>query len=103
MNHYACGAVGDFLYRRVLGIEPMEGGYRKFRVQPLLGGGITWAKGHTQTAYGKIEVSWYIEDDQFIIHVNVPVSAECELIMPSRKTFSLLSGEHSFRELLIMN
>jgi len=103
MNHYAYGAVGDFLYRRVLGIEPIEGGYRKFRVQPLLGGGITWAKGHTQTAYGTIAVHWQIEDEMFTIHVDVPVSSKCELVMPSGKTFSLLSGEHSFRELLIMN
>ncbi len=98
MNHYAYGAVGDFLYRRVLGLEPTEGGYRKFRVQPLLGGGITWAKGHTQTAYGTITVHWQIEDGQFMIHVDVPVSSKCELVMPSGAVVALTSGSHIYKE-----
>ena len=100
MNHYAYGAVGDFLYRRILGMEAIAGGYRKFRVKPLLGGGITWAKGHTQTAYGKIEVSWYVEEDQFTINVTVPVSAECELVMPSGKKHRITSGQYHYSEKL---
>ena len=40
-NHYASGAVGAFLYRRVLGVEPTEAGYRKFKFAPVVGGGIT--------------------------------------------------------------
>src|SRR5690606_337997 len=43
-NHYAAGAVGDWLYRRVAGLEPIEGGYRRFRVAPLIGGGLTSAE-----------------------------------------------------------
>lgn len=31
-NHYAYGAVGDFLYSRILGIEPVEAGYQRFRI-----------------------------------------------------------------------
>ena len=100
MNHYAYGAVGDFLYRRILGIEATVGGYRKFRVQPLLGGGITWAKGHTKGAYGEIRVHWYVEDGMFTIHVEVPVSTACDLIMPSGKQYCLTSGQHRYSERL---
>lgn len=94
MNHYAYGAVGDFLYRRVLGLEPTEGGYRRFRVRPLPGGGLTWAKGHTQTPYGGISVYWRIADRTFEIDVDVPVSTECTLVLPSGKTVTLKSGIH---------
>ena len=100
MNHYAYGAVGDFLYRRILGLEAAEGGYSKFRVKPLLGGGITWAKGHTNTAYGEIAVSWYVEENQFTIYVTVPVSAECELVMPSGKKHRITSGQYHYTEKL---
>lgn len=100
MNHYAYGAVGDFLYRRILGMEAIAGGYRKFRVKPLVGGGIAWAKGHTHTAYGKIEVGWYVEKDQFHIHVTVPVSTECELVIPSGKKHRITSGQHHYVEKL---
>ena len=43
-NHYAAGAVGDWMYRRIAGLEPTSGGYRTFRVAPLVGGGLTSAR-----------------------------------------------------------
>lgn len=67
-NHYASGAVGDFLYRRIAGIEATEGGYRSFRIQPLTGGNLKWAKGSVNTAYGTVSSEWKIEDGMFTIH-----------------------------------
>ena len=98
MNHYAYGAVGDFLYRRVLGLEPTEGGYRHFRVKPVPGGGLRWAEGFTGTPYGKIQVRWEIQDGVFSVTVNVPVSATCQLVLPSGKEFELRSGVHHINE-----
>lgn len=100
MNHYAYGAVGDFLYRRVLGLEPLEGGCRYFRVKPVLGGGLSWAEGFTGTPYGKIQVRWDIQNGIISVTVNVPVSTTCQLVLPSGKTFELQSGVHSIHELL---
>lgn len=98
MNHYAYGAVGDFLYRRVLGLEPTEGGYRHFRVKPVPGGGLRWAEGFTGTPYGKIQMRWEIQDGVFSVTVNVPVSATCQLVLPSGKEFELRSGVHHINE-----
>lgn len=100
MNHYAYGAVGDFLYRRVLGLEPLEGGYRSFRVKPLLGGGLTWAKGSLKTPYGMAAVHWEINNNDFIVRVEVPTSTKCELVLPSGKTMMLESGTHRYTERL---
>lgn len=100
MNHYAYGAVGDFLYRRVLGPEPLEGGYRSFRVKPILGGGITWAKGSVKTSFGKASVRREIQDTMFTIRVEVPVSTNCELMMPSGTRIQLGSGTHRYTERL---
>lgn len=98
MNHYAYGAVGDFLYRRVLGLEPLEGGYRSFRVKPIPGGGLTWAKGCVKTPFGKASVHWEIQDNLFSIRVEVPVSTNCELTMPSGNRMQLESGTHTICE-----
>lgn len=95
-NHYANGAVGDWLYRRVAGIEPTSGGYKTFRVAPLLGGGLSSAKGSTRTPYGTIVSDWHIENDTFHIGVRVPVSCECELSLPSGEEHHLSSGAYSF-------
>ncbi|GAA5202733.1 hypothetical protein GCM10025773_29020 [Microbacterium jejuense] len=53
LNHYAAGAVGDWLYERVASIQPTSGGYRTFRVEPLVGGGLTSAEGVVETPYGR--------------------------------------------------
>ena len=98
MNHYAYGAVGDFLYRRVLGLEPTDGGYRRFRVKPLPGGELTWAQGGTKTPYGQIWVRWEIRNGTFSVTVNVPVSTTCQLVLPSGKEFELHSGVHHINE-----
>ena len=93
-NHYAAGAVGDWLYRRLAGIEPIEGGYRRFRVAPVLGGRITHASASVETPYGTAGVRWSIRADTFAITVDVPVSTSCELTLPSGERQVLTSGRH---------
>lgn len=95
-NHYASGAVGDFLYRRIAGIEALEGGYRRFRIAPVMGGGLSWAKGSVMTAYGQIESSWRYENGSFSIDVAVPVGTVCELALPDGEKKELESGRYSF-------
>ena len=93
-NHYASGAVGDFLYRRVAGIEAIEPGYKTFAVKPLVGGGLTWAKGRVNTPYGLASVSWAVEEGWFMVQVRVPVGATCHLTLPNGTTQTLGSGNH---------
>lgn len=95
MNHYAYGAVGDFLYRRVLGLEPTEGGYRHFRVKPVPGGGITWAQGSVRTPYGEISLRWEQTKDDFRVTLDIPVSTTCTLTLPDGETIEQLSGHHT--------
>lgn len=97
-NHYASGAVGDFLYKRVAGIEMIEPGYKKFQVKPVLGGTITHASASTVTPYGKASVSWKLDDGKFSIEVDVPVNTTCDVILPSGKTNTVSSGHHTFAE-----
>jgi len=95
-NHYASGAVGDFLYKRIIGIEALEGGYKSFKIEPLVGGGLTWAKGSIRTPYGKITSEWKCEDNRFYIFVEVPVGTVCNLIMPNGDKKNLGSGSYTF-------
>ena len=95
-NHYAYGAVGDWLYRRMAGIEPTSGGYRTFRVAPVPGGGITHARGSVKTPYGTVKAEWRLEGRNFTIRVEVPVSTACTLVMPNGERCELSSGRHEF-------
>jgi alpha-L-rhamnosidase len=93
-NHYASGAVGDFLYRRVAGIEPLEAGYKRFAVKPLVGGGLTSACGRLNTPYGEIVSSWEILEDDFRLEVKVPVGSSCKVTLPDGAESELASGQY---------
>ncbi len=95
-NHYAAGAVGDWLYRRVAGIEAVEGGYRRFRIAPLLGGGLSHAEGGITTPYGLVSSAWHLKGDEFRLTVQVPVSTSCEILLPDGTSETRGSGTHEF-------
>lgn len=97
-NHYANGAVGDFLYRRIAGIDPTSGGYKTFRVSPIVGGGIISAEAGTVTPYGKVSAAWRIDGGEFALTISVPVSTSCTVKMPSGKTMIYESGSYTLRE-----
>lgn len=95
-NHYAAGAVGDWMYRRIAGIEPREGGYRRFRVRPLPGGGLSWARASVRTPYGTASSSWTLDGGRFALRVEVPVSTRCEVELPDGTRHELGSGVYEF-------
>lgn len=92
-NHYASGAVGDFFYKRILGIEAVKAGYEVFQVAPVLGGDLHEAKGSVNTPYGRIQVSWK-RKESFSIHVEVPRGTKCELILPTGEKEELFYGSY---------
>lgn len=93
-NHYASGAVGDFLYRRILGIEPLEPGYKRFKISPLYTDSITYAKGSVGTPYGDIKVSWEDKEDGRRMKISVPACTKAEVTLKNGEIRVLESGEH---------
>ena len=95
-NHYASGAVGDFLYRRILGIEPKEAGYRTFTVSPLSGSGLTEAEGTVDTPYGPIHCKWTLKKEGAMsVDLKVPVGTRAEVKLPGKEPLILGSGSHT--------
>ena len=97
-NHYASGAVGDFLYKRIAGIEATEGGYKTFTIAPLVGGGITSVQADVLCPYGKIVSQWQVEDGAFTLNVQVPLGTSCKVVLPSGRHTIVSSGKYSFTE-----
>lgn len=96
-NHYALGAVADWLHRTAAGLAPLEPGYRKVSIAPQPGGGLTWAKASHESPYGRITVSWEIIGDEFRIHVTLPPNTTGQVVLPDNKTPKMIaSGTHRF-------
>ncbi len=84
-NHYAIGAVAEWIYRVVLGInnDDAHPGYEHFILHPIPGGGLTYARGSYNSIRGNIESSWKVEDDAFRFDVTIPADTAATVYMPA--------------------
>ena len=80
-NHCACGAVGEWMATTVGGISFAEPGYKKVRIAPIPGEGITWAKTSYESPYGKISVDWKTEGSAFELNFTVPANTTAEVLV----------------------
>ena len=93
-NHYAYGAIGEWMYHTILGINtserPGETGYKRIILKPTAGGSLTFAEGSYESAYGRITSSWELRDGSFYYKCSIPANTTAELYLP---------GETAAREL----
>lgn len=96
-NHYAYGAVGEWMFGTVLGIRAAEPGYRRIELRPTPGGTLTYAKGSYESASGLIRSEWRIDGDKFIYRCEIPANTRAELYLPGcGEPVGLCSGRHEF-------
>jgi len=84
-NHYAYGAIGDWMYRTVGGIDTEEfdgAGYKQIVIKPELGGGLSFAKTSLESPYGKVSSDWRLDSGVFTLTVEVPVNATATVQLP---------------------
>lgn len=82
-NHYAFGAVGEWLYSRVAGIRPDAPGFEKICIEPVPGGGLTHARLTYQSIRGPVTSSWRIAEDTFYLDVTIPANTSATVHMPA--------------------
>jgi alpha-L-rhamnosidase len=98
-NHYAYGAIGDWMYKNIAGINPVpdQPGYKAIVISPKPGGGLTSASGELETVYGKVKSSWVIVDGVFKLDISVPANTSATVILPkSGKKEIVGSGNYHF-------
>ncbi|GAA2490432.1 glycoside hydrolase family 78 protein [Streptomyces gobitricini] len=95
-NHYALGAIADWLHRTVAGLAPAAPGYRRLLIRPRPGGGLTWAKAAHETPYGPAEVAWRLTDGRLTVTVTVPRGTEATVDLPGAEPTRAGPGTHTF-------
>jgi len=95
-NHYALGAVADWMHRTIGGIAPLEPGYARVLVEPQPGGGLTWARGGLDTSHGRIETSWSIDGDRFQLDVTIPDGVAATVRVPGEDAIEVGAGTHHY-------
>lgn len=85
-NHYAYGAIGDWLYKVVAGINPdtNDPGYKSIVLKPCPYGEMNNVKAWHESPYGKIVSEWTIENGIMKWTVTIPVNSKATLFVPSK-------------------
>lgn len=83
-NHYAYGAVGDWMYRVMAGLDldEAEVGYRKLRIAPQPGPGITYARARYESLYGPCGVNWQIDGGEIHLEAEVAPNTTAVIVLP---------------------
>ena len=99
LNHYAYGAIGEWMYERIAGIASLEPGYKKIRIAPIPNTEfLRSASASVKTPYGKASSSWVIEDDSFNLDVVIPPNTTAEIHILNATQNNLLVNGNALKE-----
>ncbi|MFI5192843.1 MAG: alpha-L-rhamnosidase C-terminal domain-containing protein, partial [Chitinophagales bacterium] len=91
-NHYAYGAIGDFMYRDVAGLDtdPAFPGYKKIRIMPHPGGNFSYVQADLKTYYGLVSSHWKMNGSQFQLDVQIPPNTSASIYLPTTDAKSVM-------------
>ena len=95
-NHYAYGAVGEWMYGVIGGIRPLAPASRKILFAPEPGGGLTSAQASLETPQGLAACRWRLRGRNLRGEVVVPPRTSAELRLPGQRSKKLSAGRHPF-------
>jgi len=86
-NHYAYGAIGEWMYRVIAGVEidPAMPGYKHALIQPHPGGGLTMTKASVHSMYGTVASSWEVKDGTMTMKVEIPANSSATVRLPGAR------------------
>jgi alpha-L-rhamnosidase len=95
-NHYALGAIADWMHRVIGGLAPAAPGYRQLAIAPHPGGSLTSARAHHITPYGPAECAWQIQDSQISVDLIVPPNTSALVTLPGsdQPPLTVEAGSH---------
>lgn len=96
-NHYALGAVADWLHRTVAGLAPAAPGYARLRVAPRPLAALDHASARHLTPYGEASVAWRRDGDAVVVTAVIPPNTTAVVDLPGREPFEAASGPHEWR------
>jgi alpha-L-rhamnosidase len=81
-NHYAYGAVMEWVYRNVAGIQPAAAAFSRIRFAPQPDEGLEWVNAEYDSAQGVYKSGWKIDGDYRELHLTIPLGGTAECYLP---------------------
>ena len=99
LNHYAYGAIGQWMYERIAGLASLAPGYKKIRIAPMPNTEfLTSASASVKTPYGDASSSWVIKEGAFTLSIVIPPGTSAEVHIPYGNKDQLLVNGKTFKE-----
>lgn len=97
-NHYAYGAIGDWMYRVAAGIELGKAGYKHILIQPQPTTRWNYAKASVKSPYGTIATHWVRQNGKMQFSFTIPANTTATVTLPTSKKESLLEEGQLYAE-----
>ena len=97
-NHYAYGAVFDWIFANSVGITPHSPGYKSIKLAPVPDKRLGFVNSRIKTRAGDISVKWSYEGDVVIYEFDIPKGVKANLCLPSGCSQILEGGRYIFSE-----
>ncbi len=97
-NHYAYGAIGDWMYRVSAGIETMGPGYKHIVIQPHPSNKLSFSKATFESSYGSIASGWERTGNKIIVSIKVPANTIATIILPVNSASKAMENGKSISE-----
>lgn len=96
-NHYAYGAIGDWMYRTIAGINSVaaDPGYKTIVIAPKPGGKLTKASAELETVYGTVKSAWVLENNILKLDVTIPANTRAKIVLTD-SSHEVGSGTYHF-------
>jgi alpha-L-rhamnosidase len=93
-NHYAYGAIGEWMYQVIAGLELDEHapGYKHVLIEPHPGGGLTRASASVESMYGRVASAWEIAGGKLTVNIEVPVNTTARVRLPNARLEEVSEG-----------
>ncbi|UCG56059.1 MAG: family 78 glycoside hydrolase catalytic domain [Phycisphaerales bacterium] len=90
--HYSFGAVAEWMFRTICGIDTDGPAYKHIVIHPRPGGKLTYAKASYESIHGKIATDWKIKDHTFKLSVTIPANTTATVYVPAKSPESVTEG-----------
>lgn len=104
-NHYAYGAIGDWMYRSIAGIDTYEDGpgYQHTMIKPHIGGKLSFANADLQTRYGRVSSHWKISGNTTGLNVAIPANTRATIYIPATGEAVIKEGGQLLKDVKNIN
>ncbi len=98
-NHYAYGAIGDWMYRVSAGLETRDPGYKHLVIQPHPTEKLSYSKATFESPFGTVASGWERKENKIIVNVKIPANSTATILLPVESTAKVISEGKSLADI----